>query len=224
MKNWLLPILALLFATASCGGGKKKLFMPDSTRWTDQDVPLSELDTGNVNTDSVAVADEMKKLFLPSDSLIEGRPVSFYLSRRDVLPAAKNFYLLRLIPTIENPEVDAICDSLTTTNDTTRPFYYFLFLRLNRLGGDFDDPEELPSYGMHYFFQFVDEFYKKLRMPQYKWSYSRWVYLISLNKISVDDIKTYIIDTQTKNAKHLTTSLREQIEAFADSVVAHNGN
>jgi hypothetical protein len=222
--KYLSVTFALFALFTSCNGEKKKLFMPDSTRWTDQDVPLNELDTGNVNTDSVAIMDQIKKMFLPSDSLIEGRPVSFYLNRRDVLPAAKNFYLLRLIPTIVNPEVDAICDSLTTTNDTTRPFYYFLFLRLNRLGGDFDDPEELPSYGVHYFFQFVDEFYKKLQMPQYKWSYSRWVYLISLNKISVDDIKTYIINTQTKNAKHLTTSLRKQIESFADSVVTHNGN
>jgi hypothetical protein len=196
--------------------------MPDSTRWTDQDIPLEDLDTGHVNTDSVAIVDRMKTLFPQTDSVIEGRPVSYYLDRRDVSAAAKKFYLLQLLPTTDNPDVDAICDSLTTKNDTTRPFYYFLFLRFNKLGGDFDDPEELPSYGVHYFFQYVDEFYNKLKIPQYRWSYSRWVYLISQNKISTDDIKTYIISNQTKSAKHLTPVLRKEIESFADSVVTYN--
>src|SRR5436190_24114162 len=116
--------LSIIFL--SCSGGKKKLLMPDSSRWTDQDIPLEELPTGSINTDSLSTIDQMRKLFSPSDSLIEGRPVSFYLQRSDVSPAAKNFYLLRLVPTTDNPEIDAICDSLTTKNDTTRPFYYFL--------------------------------------------------------------------------------------------------
>ena len=84
--------------------------------------------------------------------------------------------------------------------------------------GDWDDPEVLPSYAVHYSMQFVGEFYKKLQMPQYKWSYSRWLFLISLNKIPTDDIRTYIISLQSKNAKHLSPSLRKQIEKFANDV------
>jgi hypothetical protein len=220
----IIPVFFLAILLTACGGGKKKLFMPDSTRWTDQDVPLNELDTGNVNADSINIADQMKKLFSPADSLIEGRPVSFYLDRADVPAVARNFYLLRVIPTVDNPDIDALCDSLLTKNDTTRPFYYFLFLRLNRLGGDWDDPEVLPSYAVHYCFQFVDEFYKKLQMPQYKLSSSHWLFLLSLNKIPTDDIRTYIISLQSKNAKHLTPSLRKQIEKFANDVSTYQND
>lgn len=215
-------IVLLLMLLSSCGGGKGKLLLPDSSRWTDQDIPIEELQTGSVNTDSINIADQMKKLFSPSDSLIEGRPVSFYLDRRDVSTAAKNFYLLRLIPTIDNPEIYAICDSLMTKNDTTRPFYYFLFLRFFKLGGEWDDPEILPGYAVDYSMQFIDEFYKKLEMPQYKWSYPHWVHAISLNKISTDDIRSYLINVQTKNAKKPTKELRQKIASFADSIVRHN--
>src|SRR5579872_687035 len=101
----------------------------DSNRWTDQDIPLIELDTVRVNTDSIIIADQMKKQFLPSDSLIDGRPVSFYLNRDDVSTVAKNFYLLLFIPS-DNDVTYAMSDSILTKNDTTRPFYYFLFIRL----------------------------------------------------------------------------------------------
>ncbi len=216
-------LIILLTVMESCGGGKKKLFMPDSARWTDQDVPLSELDTGKVNTDSVGISDEMRKIFPLSDSLIEGRPVSFYLNRSDVSQTAKNFYLLRFIPSVDNSETYYLCDSLLTQNDTTRPFYYFLFLRFYRLGEPWaTDPELLPSYAVHYSMQFVDEFYQKLRMPQYKWSFKYWVNSISQNNIPTDDIAGYINKMQSKNAKYLTPALKREIHAFADSIVAHN--
>ncbi len=215
-------LFTLLLILASCGGGKSKLFMPDSSRWTDQDVPLSELDTVNVNTDSLNTSEEMKKLFPPSDSLIEGRPVSFYMNRGDVSVAAKNFYLLRLLPSQDEPTF-SILDSLCSKNDTTRPFYYFLFLRFYRLGEDWTtEPEVLPPFAISYSMDFVDEFYKKLQMPQYRWSYPYWVEMLSLNKFSVDDIRSYLIQIQTKKAKKLTKELRKEIAAFADSIVKHN--
>lgn len=196
--------------------------MPDSSRWTDQDIPLTELDTINVNTDSLNISEEMKKLFSPADSLIEGRPVSFYLNRADVSVSAKNFYLLRLLPLQDEPTF-SILDSLCSKNDTTRPFYYFLFLRFYKLGENWTtEPELLPPYAISYSMDFVDEFYEKLQMPQYKWSYPYWVEMLSLNKFPVDDIRSYLIQVQTKKAKKLTNELRKQITAFADSIVKHN--
>ena len=216
-------VFILLIIITSCGGEKKKLFMPDSSRWTDQDIPLNELDTGNVNANSINISEELKKLFSPADSIIEGRPVSYYLNRTDVSLAAKNFYLLRFIPTVDNPVTYSILDSILTENDTTRPFYYFLFLRFYRLGDTWaTDPELLPSYAVGYSFHFVDEFYKKLEMPQYRWSYNYWVTSIALNKIPIDDIQSYLIKEQSKNAKKLTPMLQHEIHAFADSIVAHN--
>lgn len=216
-------VFILLIILTSCGGGKKKMFMPDSSRWTDQDVPLEELATGSINTDSLIIFEKMKQLFPPGDSLIEGRPVSFYLNRVDVSLAAKNFFLLRFIPTEDDPMTYSILDSLLSKNDITRPFYYFLFLRFYRLGDPWaTDPELLPSYAVDYSFQFVDEFYKKLEMSQYKWSYKYWVKSISLNKIPTDDIQEYLIKEQSKKAKKLTPILRHEIRTFTDSIVAHN--
>jgi len=235
MKNYrYLSIPLVLFVILiSCSGEKKKLFgSGDSSRWTDQDIPLSELDTGNVNTDSVAIADEMRKLFLPGDSLIEGRPVSFYLNRRDVSPVAKNFYLLHFIPAIDNMTA-SLCDSLLTKNDTTRPFYYFLFLRLNRISGE-DLHDLLQNYALEYITRFVDEFYNKLQIPQYKSDYGMWtdyVYLESWKssysgKEMADSSEIYqrIVTKHIQNVKHLTPILRSQIEKFANDVasIAHH--
>jgi len=219
----LLVCLTLVATLLSCGERKGKLLVPDSLRYTDQDVPLEELSTGNVNTDSLATLDEMKRLSSSADSLIEGRPVSFYLQRSDVSLTAKNFYLLRFIPS-DNEETFALCDSLSTKNDTTRPFYYFLFLRFYRLGGEWTtDPELLPQSAIHYSMEFVDEFYRKLQMPQYRWSYHYWVESLSLNKFPVDDIKDYLIKVQMKRAKKPSRELRQQIAAFGDSIIKHNG-
>jgi hypothetical protein len=209
-------------ATISCTGKKGKLGTGDTSRWTDQDVPLEELPAGNVNTDSLLLVEKMKQLFLPGDSLIEGRPVSYYLNRGDVSVAAKNFYLLRLQPS-QDEATFSILDSLCSKNDTTRPFYYFLFLRFYKLGEDWvNDAELLPGYAIEYSLDFVDEFYKKLQMPQYKWSFPYWVKMLSLNKFPVDDIRTYLIGLQTKRTKQMTPKLRKQIAAFADSIVSHN--
>jgi hypothetical protein len=225
-----LSVLFVLFALlASCSSEKKKLLMPDSTRWTDQDIPLNELDTVNINIDSINIADEMRKLFPPSDSLIEGRPVSYYLNRADVSLTAKNFYLLRFIPTV-NKATESICDSLLSRDDTTRPFYYFLFLRLNRIS-DGALAEMLPDYALSYSTQFVDEFYKKIHLPQYKHTYMNWVHYVSymvwnsLDKgeknTDSNEVRQYIINKQTQNAKRLTPSLRRDIEKFADDVAAN---
>jgi hypothetical protein len=208
-----LLLYVTLFLLTSCGGGKKNLFMPDSNRWTDQDIPLNELDTGSINTDSIVISDKMRSLFHASDSLIEGRPVSFYLERADVSPIAKNFYLLKFIPSDDNA-TSSLCDSLLTTNDTTRPFYYFLFLRLFRLA-DGGLAELISNYAVHYAIEFVDDFYKKIDMPQYKWSYPEWVeYFVAVK----GNAGAYIISNQIKNAKHLTSSLRKKIQKFADDV------
>ena len=218
-------LVILLSVIEGCGGEKKKLFMPDSVRWTDQDIPLGELDTGRVNTDSVITIDEMRKIFPISDSIIEGRPVSFYLNRADVSQIAKNFYLMRFIPSPDKPTF-SICDSLLTKNDTTRPFYYFLFLRLNKVTGDETLSEGLLDYAKEYSFRFVDEFYRKLNMPQYKWSYSTWVENIDFMESNLfsnpEYVRQDIIKTQSKNAKKLTPELKREIHAFADSIVAHN--
>jgi len=224
-----IPIV-LLVLLISCSGEKKKLFgSGDSSRWTDQDIPLSELDTVRVNTDSIIIADKMKELFPPSDSLVEGRPVSFYLNRRDVSLAAKNFYLLRFIPS-DNNETGSLCDSLLTKNDTTRPFYYFLYLRLNKIA-DGATAEMLPDAALEYSMKFVDEFYKKLELPLYRGEYMTWVYNVSYmlwnslakgqDTADAASVRQYIISQQTKNAKYLTASLRNKISQFADSVATH---
>src|SRR5258706_16134926 len=55
---------------------------------------------------------KMVKLFPPDDSLIEGRNVSFYLSRADVPESAKRFYQLSFIPYADmyNRNVDTASD------------------------------------------------------------------------------------------------------------------
>ncbi|MEP7235496.1 MAG: hypothetical protein ABI778_09395, partial [Ignavibacteriota bacterium] len=151
-----------------------------------------------------------------------GRPVSFYLQRSDVPITAKNFYLNKLQPA-QDEQTFSIMDSLLTRNDTTRPFYYFLFLRFYRLGEDWaTDPELLTPYAIGYGMKFVDEFYRKLHMPQYKWSYHNWVVSFSLNKFPTDDIKEYLIKEQTKNAKKMTAELKRQIVTFGDSIERYN--
>jgi hypothetical protein len=209
----------------SCGGSKKKLFMPDSTRWTDQDIPLDELDTGTVNSDSIIITDEMKQFFLPGDSLIEGRPVSFYLNRRDVSQTARDFYLLRFIPS-DDEATYALCDSILTKNDTTRRFYYFLFIRLMRIA-DGGLAEGMSDYALKYFLKFPQEFYARLKNPLYKQYYNNWVeYIASTLMIpnnknpSVLEIRNYILQEQIKNIKSLSPSLRMDIISFADTVAS----
>src|SRR5260221_7173576 len=67
-----------------------------------------------------AVYFKMVKLFPPDDSLIEGRGVSFYLSRADVPETARQFYGLNYIPYADMYTNDDtgndICDSLITKN------------------------------------------------------------------------------------------------------------
>ncbi|MDP4220944.1 MAG: hypothetical protein Q8916_02620 [Bacteroidota bacterium] len=215
-------LIILIFLISSCGGSNKKPFMPDSTRWTDQDIPLDELPTGNVNTDSIERADKMRQMFPPGDSLIEGRPVSFYLQRSDISQTAKEFYLQRYTPISTDSKTVALCDSLLTKNDTTRSFYFFLFMRLSRL-----DPDEfgdlLPRYADQYSLTFVDEFYRRIALPQYRWSYSTWVADVgsfeSVGKSSSpDEVRQHVIQLQMTNAKRLTLNLKKEIQNFADSV------
>jgi hypothetical protein len=219
-------LIAILFILPSCSGGKKNLFMPDSSRWTDQDIPLEELDTGNINTDSVNTADKMKALFSPGDSLIEGRPVSFYLYRGDVSPVAKDFYLLRFIPS-DNPLTFSLGDSLLTRNDTTRPFYYFLFRRLRQIS-DEALTEGLTNYAARYALTYPEEFFKKLRMPVYRASYSDWVldFASSIPSLKIvkereaDDVEAekYIVEAQLNNSRKPTKELRNTINKFAKDV------
>lgn len=197
--------------------------MPDSTRWTDQDVPLDELPTGSVNTDSLVILDNMRSQFSAADSIIEGRPVSFYLNRADVSQTAKDFYSLRFIPS-GNDATFALCDSILSSNDTTRPFYYFLFTRMMRIA-DGGLAEGMSDYAVKYILQYPKEFYKRLKEPLYKELYNNWVefaastlMLPGIKNPTADEVRSYIIKEQTKKIKGLTASLRNEMEAFADTV------
>jgi len=218
-----LAVLSLFALLPSCGGEKKKLFMPDSTRWTDQDVPLTQLDTISVNTDSLNLADDMRKLFPYSDSLIEGRPVSFYLNRRDISQTARDFYLLRFIPSSRPPYdiiTSSLADSLLTKNDTTRPFYYFLFLRLHKIAPDAGIEPDIEQYGKAYAMNFPEEFYRKLSLPIYRATYSKWVNDVaqSASTVTPEEYRQSIISEQMKHAKKMTPELQKKIHDFADSV------
>jgi len=236
MKLIYIPFLLFLFLSTvltSCGGGKKKLLMPDSTRWTDQDIPLDELPGGSVNTDSLLILEKMKAQFSSSDSLIEGRPVSLYLLRADVSQTAKDFYLLRFIPSTDDATF-SLCDSLLTKNDTTRPFYYFLFLRMHRIA-DGALTESIADFSVKYSLHFVDEFYRRLHLPIYRSSYSDWVTDLAsaapnlrsqtaATPMTPEELKQYIISEQLKNAKKITPSLKHDMQLFADSVASQYKN
>jgi hypothetical protein len=173
-----------------------------------------------------AVYFKMVKLFPPADSLIEGRGVSFYLSRNDVPESAKRFYHLNFIPYADmyNRNVDTaseLGDSLLTKNDTTRPFYYFLFLRLHQtVDTSFRLLSNMRGVGNDYSMTFVDEFYEKLRMPQYKKFYTFWVEDVAndVPNVSSKEYRQMIIKEQLKHAKKVTSALRKEIKLFADSV------
>ncbi|MEI8134829.1 MAG: hypothetical protein WCH46_07090 [bacterium] len=223
MRSLIILFLFVLFSLTSCGDGKKKLFMPDSVHWTDQDIPLEDLPQATLNTDSVATLDQMKELFLPGDSLIEGRPISYYLNRIDISQTARDFYLKRFIPSAEpntQRETYSLFDSLLTKNDTTRPFYYFLFLRLQKLEDSIDPIGYMDGSASTYAMKYVDEFYRRLKLPMYRSSFPYWVRHIvnSMPNISADEYRKEIIRDQSKNARKLTPELRLQIESFADSV------
>lgn len=197
--------------------------MPDSTRWTDQDVPLNEISTGSVNTDSAVMAENMKTAFSPADSMVSGRPASFYLSRSDVSQLAKDFYMLKFIPG-DNAATYSLCDSILSRNDTTRPFYYFLFMRLMEIS-DGGLAEGMTDEALKYFFQFPKEFYSHLREPLYRRYFNNWVEFIAsslmlpgIENPSADELKNYIVKKQTKKIKSVTTDLLSQITSFADSV------
>lgn len=218
----ILLLLSLTLITG-CNSEKKKLFMPDSTRWTDQDVPLSEISTGSVNTDSVVMAENMKVAFSPADSMVSGRPASFYLNRSDVSQLAKDFYQMKFIPG-DNDATYPLCDSILSKNDTTRPFYYLLFIRLMRIS-DGGLAEGMSDKALKYFFQFPKEFYSHLKEPLYREFYNSWVEFIAsslmlpgIENPSRDELKSYIVKEQTKKIKSVTTDLFSQITSFADSV------
>ena len=217
-----------LGSAMSCGGGKGKLGTGDTSRWTDQDVPLEELPTGTVNTDSLLILDEMKKEFPVSDSLVEGRPASWYLNRRDISNTARAFYLMKFVPS-DDDATFALCDSILTKNDTTRPFYFFLFQRIMRLA-DGALSEGITEYAQRYVLQYPEDFFKRIGSPVYKQFYNDWVSVVAFElevpgteSPTVDEVRNYILQEQIKHSLHLNSVLKAKISLFADDVAKQAG-
>jgi len=215
--------LGMAAILSSCGGGKGKLLLPDSSRWTDQDIPLEEIQTGSINTDSIVMLDKMRSAFAPSDTLISGRPVSFYLNRPDISNIARDFFLLNFIPS-DNDATFALCDSILTVNDTTRPFYFFLFMRIMRIS-EGSLSEGISNYAAKYVLRYPDEFFKRIGEPMYKQYYNEWVSTVAYDfaipgfeKPTSEDVRSYIIREQISHTKHIIRVLRSKIEKFADAV------
>ena len=198
--------------------------MPDSLRWTDQDVPLQELDTGNVNIDSLLINEELEIVFAKADSIVSGRPVSYYLSRPDVSQNAKDLYLRKFIPSADEKTFE-IGDSLLSKNKATLPFYFFLFTKILRIAKG----------GLSYkvFFQAANfalynpnEFFLRISEPNYRIYYSIWCQEVAngieqdVSRSPIGNMKQYVITEQTKHAKPLTPFMKEKILIFADSVAS----
>lgn len=165
----------------------------------------------------------MRSAFAPSDTLIEGRPVSFYLNRNDISNTARDFYLLKFIPSDDEPTF-ALCDSILSKNDTTRPFYFFLFMRMMRIS-DEGLSEGMSDYAVKYVLQYPHEFYTRLKEPAYRGYFGTWIEFVASALVlrgnenpSADDVRNYIIKEQTSKIKGITPSLRHEIESFADTV------
>ena len=104
---------------------------------------------------------------------INGKSISFYLNHPSIDKYAKLFYNGKFAIGDDDPTV-AMCDSLFTSNNQTRPFYLYLFCRIVELS-DGAVAEITSGYCLNYLKKHPCEFMRFTKAKEYDFPQDQWI-------------------------------------------------
>lgn len=130
---------------------------------------------------------------------INNKDISFYLNHKSIDANAKLFYQGKFALS-DDDKTFAICDSLTTKNPETRPFYFYVFCRFLELS-DGALSEVLGSHCMEFINNYPCEFVRNLDTKEYQTDVKEWAAFIAFELGIMDEAKKFEnkIDKKIKN-------------------------
>jgi hypothetical protein len=149
---------------------------------------------------------------------IAEKPIKFYLNHPQIHLHIKSYYLGVATPDNQH-EYDMLLDSLKTDNAETRPFYFFVLLRMMQLA-DLESSRYIAPHIRSFAERRPDEFYAYVDQNARLVSDEVWVNYLAFTFIQNDPYNTvdYFVRMQKENCPGCEDYVMQQIEQYADSI------
>ena len=116
---------------------------------------------------------------------INNKDISFYLNNKSIDVNSKLFYRGKFAIS-DDENTFAICDSVSTDNPVTRPFYLYVFCRILEIS-DGAIAEVMGGYCMEYMRKFPCEFLGNLNSKEYNMPVEKWNGFVAFEQDSKND-------------------------------------
>jgi hypothetical protein len=136
---------------------------------------------------------------------INSKAISFYLNNKTIDENSKLFYKGQFAIS-DDEETFAICDSITTDNPITRPFYLYNFCRVLEIS-DGAISEVMGEYCTAYMVKFPCEFIKNVKSEENNLPIGRWLDFVAFEQYSKSDLENFIKQIEKKLSDECMDSL-----------------
>lgn len=120
---------------------------------------------------------------------INNKDISFYLNNKSIDVNSKLFYQGKFAIS-DDENTFAICDSVSTDNSVTRPFYLYVFCRILEIS-DGAISEVMGVYCMKYMTKFPCEFLGNLKSKEFNMPVEKWNVFVAFEQDSKIDFHDF---------------------------------
>ncbi|MBK6347385.1 MAG: hypothetical protein IPF68_15925 [Bacteroidales bacterium] len=149
---------------------------------------------------------------------LSGKDISYYLNNKSIDENSKLFYEGKFAIS-DDEKTFAICDSITTDNPDTRPFYLYVFCRIIEIS-DGAIAEVMGEYCTAYMIKFPCDFINNLSSEEYDLPKKEWLGFVAFEQDSKTAFENFtrLIDEKLQsgctNSINSWTEIKREIDGF----------